>query len=58
MSEGLKNYIVISGSILLILLASGLCWLFRFSFSFVFIFTYILGFANGLLIMGVITYDE
>ena len=58
MSEGIKKYIVISASILLIMLCLGLCWLFSFIWELVMIFAYLLGFANGMLFLGVINYDE
>ena len=57
MSEGLKNYIIISGSLLLILLALAICWLFRFSWLNVFFCSYIVGFANGILFLGVSKYE-
>ena len=58
MSEGVKKYIIISGTILMILLSLGLSWLFKFNWIFVFIFTYLSGIANGMLILGVTNYEE
>lgn len=58
MSEGIKKYIMISGTILLVLLSLGICWIFKDGWLFVMIFAYLLGIGNGMLIIGVINYDE
>jgi hypothetical protein len=58
MSEGIKKYIMISGTILLVLLSLGICWFFKDTWIFVVVFSYFLGIANGMLIIGVTNYEE
>lgn len=58
MSEVIRNYIMISGTILLVLFVLGISWLCEFQWQFVFGFAYFAGIANGMLIAGVINYDE
>lgn len=58
MSEGIKKYIIISASILCILVALGICWLFQFNSYMSFIFTYLIGFFDGMIMLGVTNYDE
>ena len=58
MIEGIKKYIVISASILLLLMCLGVCWLFKFQWQLVFLFTYLTGIATGMIIIGVENYDE
>lgn len=58
MSEGIKKYIIISGTILLVLLSLGICWIFKDVWVFVMIFAYFLGIGNGMLIIGVTNYDD
>ena len=58
MSEGIKKYIMISGTILLVLLCIGICWLFKFISLFVLIFAYLTGLCNGMLILGISNYDD
>lgn len=58
MSEGIKKYIMISGTILSILLCIGICWLVKFIPHFVFVFAYMIGIGNGMLILGMLNYDN
>ena len=58
MSEGIRKYIIISGSILLLIFCLGLCCFFKFQWQLVLFYAYILGVANVMLILGVINYDE
>ena len=58
MSEGIKKYIMISGTILLVLLCIGICWLVKFIPHFVFTFAYLIGLGNGMLILGMLNYDD
>ena len=58
MSEIIRKYIIISGTILLVLFVLGISWLCEFQWQFVFGFAYFAGIGNGMLIMGVINYDE
>ncbi len=58
MIEAIKKYIVISGTILLVLFCIGACWLFKFIPHFVLIFAYIIGLANGMLILGILNYED
>ena len=58
MSEGIRKYIMISGTILLVLLSLGLCWIFKEVWIFVVVFAYIIGIGNGMLIIGVTNYEE
>ena len=58
MSEGIKKYIMISGTILLVLLCIGVCWLLKFIPHFVLIFAYMIGLGNGMLILGMLNYDD
>jgi hypothetical protein len=58
MSDGVKKYIMISGTILLILLCAGICWLVKFMPLFVFTFAYMIGLANGMLILGILNRDD
>jgi len=56
MEDFIRKYIVISGTILLGLLCLGICWLFKFQWIIVLIFAYIIGIANGMLILGTTNY--
>ena len=58
MSEGIKKYIMISGTILLVLSCIGVCWLLKFIPHFVLIFAYIIGLCNGMLILGMLNYED
>lgn len=58
MSEGIKKYIMITSTILLVLISLGISWLCNFQWQIVFGFTYVIGICNGLLVVGVENYDE
>lgn len=58
MSELTKNYIMISGTILLFILNIGICWLCNYLPELVIIFSYVLGIANGMLIIGLLNSDD
>ena len=58
MSEAIRKYIMISGTILLVLLGLGICWILKDVWIFVMVFAYLLGIGNGILIIGVTNYDE
>lgn len=57
MSDGIKKYILISSSILLILLCVGICWLFNFIPYITITFSYIIGICNGLLMLEISNYE-
>ena len=58
MSDGVKKYILISSSILLILLTIGICFLWKQSWVMVLIVSYISGIANGIIINGIVNWDD
>lgn len=58
MSEGIKRYIMITSTILLVLICVGCCWMFNFSWQIVFIFSYLFGFFNGMMILGIYNCDD
>jgi len=57
MSEGIKKYIMISATILLVIFNSLICWLFNFHFVFVIVFSYLFGVLNGMIIIGITNVD-
>lgn len=58
MSEEIRKYIMISGTILLVLSSLGICWILKDVWIFVMTFAYLLGIINGMLIIGVTNYEE
>ena len=58
MSEGIKKYIMISSSILLVLINLAICWWLKTSWMFVLLFSYVAGVCNGVIIFGVENWEE
>lgn len=58
MSEGIKKYIMISATILSVIFNAVMCWLFNFHLVFVIVFSYLIGFINGMIIIGITNIDD
>ncbi len=58
MSDAIKKYIMISGTILLFLFCIGICWLLNFIPYFAIPFTYVIGICNGMLVLEISNYDD